>query len=213
MFWLSVHSEHNGMLFTISQTLSEFHPLVFVLFVVNDKFDTGNAQGFGEGVKGRAFPLWQHNGLRHWPLTGPCHRTRGRGSASAALITHTTATTPPSLPRRLETTASHWICHFCLFIPASGGIVRLEIKTSDIRDTSRSPWVSEVFLLFIQRSSLRSADCVSGADMSRFSNRLATCAHTLNPGREVGIIRVALSLDTVDFGKMLSVARPHRTFL
>lgn len=56
MFRLSVHSEYNGTLFTISQILSEIHLLVFELFVVNDKFDTGNAQGFGEGVKGRAFP-------------------------------------------------------------------------------------------------------------------------------------------------------------
>lgn len=56
MFGLSVHSEHDGLFFSISRILSEFHLFFFVLFVVNDKFDTGNAQGFGEGVKGRAFP-------------------------------------------------------------------------------------------------------------------------------------------------------------
>lgn len=145
-----------------------------MLFVVNDKFDTGNAQGFGEGVKGRASSVttqWPQTLASDWPLP-PDAGTRKRSADN----THNSLYAPLPPSPSGDTTASHWICHFCLFIPVPGGIVRLEIKTSDIRDTSRSPRVSEVFLLFIQRSSLRSADCVFGAGMSRFSNRLL-CQH------------------------------------
>lgn len=128
---------------------------------------------------------WPQTLASDWPLP-PDAGTRKRSADN----THNSHDAPtPSLPPSPsgDTTASHWICHFCLFIPAPGGIVQLEIKTSDIRDTSRSPRVSEVFLLFIQCSSPRSADCVSGADMSRFSNRLLTCTHTLNPAGRLGL--------------------------
>lgn len=51
--------------------LSEFHLFFFVLFVVNDKFDTGNAEGFGESVKGRASSMttqWFQTLASDWPL-------------------------------------------------------------------------------------------------------------------------------------------------
>lgn len=127
---------------------------------------------------------WPQTLASDWPLPPDVGTRKCERSADNTHNSHD-APLPPSPSG--DTTASHWICHFCLFIPAPGGIVRLEIKTSDIRDTSRSPRVSEVFLLFIQSSSPRSADCVSGAGMSRFSNRLPTCAHTLNPAGRLGL--------------------------
>lgn len=51
--------------------LSEFHLFFLVLFVVNDKFDTGNAEGFGESVKGRASSMttqWFQTLASDWPL-------------------------------------------------------------------------------------------------------------------------------------------------
>jgi len=160
MFGVSVHSANTTVcFFFFFFTLSEFcRAFCGKMINLTQEMHRVLGKAWRAGL-----PPWQHNGLRHWPLTGPCHRTRGRGSASAD-NTHNTHYAPPPPSPSGDTTASHWICHFCLFIPAPGGIVLLEIKTSDIRDTSRSPRVSEVFLLFIQRSSLRSADCVFSAE-------------------------------------------------
>lgn len=148
-------------------------------------------------------PLWQHNGFRHWPLTGPLPPDAGtRKCERRADNAHNGHKTRPP-PCRLETrplpTGS---AIFCLFIPAPGGIVGLKIKTSDMRGTSRSPRVSEVFLLFIQCSSLRLTVCVLHTGMRWFSNRLPTHTHTHSPSIVLlggKIIWVSLSLDTVSF--------------